>query len=102
MYCIDGKVKDKVQDQILYKDEFTGIITWQELASVQMAMANKMQINDSLKSFIKASLYNQFVGMGVIPSDLVELYLRDEPDMEAYLEIGFNREVAEEKLWEMD
>lgn len=102
LYCIDGKVKDEVQDQILYKEESTGIITWQELASVQMEMVDRMHINDNLKSFTKAALYNQYIDKGIIPSDPIESYLKEEPDMVSYLKHGFNRQVAEEKTWEMD
>lgn len=102
LYCIDGNVKSEVEAQIKYKDQNVGIITWQELAYVQMSMVNRMNINDHLKSFVKASIYNQFIEKGVIPSGPILSYLKDEPDMFAYLEHGFNREVAEEKLWEID
>lgn len=78
IYCIDESVKAKVSKQILDSKYNNGIVTWQELATVQFNSVKKHDFNDALKGFLCGAILNQFLSKSINPSTLPFGYLIEE------------------------
>lgn len=60
----------------------TGVISWQQLAGLQVGLALSLPIPDSYKRFIAGAIQFQFTQLGVQPSLLAAQYLVNEPSMD--------------------
>lgn len=78
VYCIDERVKEWVDNRRPFE---SGIISWQELASLQISLANSLEIDTKLRDFIAGSIQYQFINHGIRPSVLCSEYLESEPTM---------------------
>jgi hypothetical protein len=99
IYCIDENKKTEIKSMIKSTGENYGIISWQELAKLQIEMVDSLEINDKLRTYIKASIYNQFIDKGIQPYTDIVPYLKDEPNMDDYVEIGYKVVDMQRKIW---
>jgi hypothetical protein len=100
IYCIDEKVKDVTLDQIAQIDNI-GIITWQELCSIQIEMIDTLEINKRIKMFLKASIYQQFLNFELHPSTIKSTYLENEVPMDEYVEYECKSIDMQRKIWKI-
>lgn len=101
VFCIDKKKKSQVEALIKPTKENYGIITWQELAKLQLDMVDRIKVNPRIKTFMKAAIYHQYVEKGITPSSGNIAYLENEPAMEEYVEMTFTGKDMQNKIWEV-
>ena len=102
IYCIDESVRMETISLIDTEQNNIGIITWQELASLQIKMADQFEISESLRIFIKASLYQQYLQKGIVSNSPISDFLVGEKTMEEYLENSIRSKDMQEKIWELE
>jgi len=99
IYCVDEIKKIEIKTLIFENKHNWGIISWQDLANLQIKMVDKLKINNNLQTFIKSSIYGQCISKKIIPTTLIEDYLNFEPDMDKYLESNLKVVEMQEKIW---
>lgn len=82
LFLIDETVREKVTAVLNAKPANVGIITWQQIAGLQIALARERKVrDDKLKSFAASALQYQFVQHNIRPTELSAHYLESEPSM---------------------
>jgi len=84
IYCVDPKDKQRLTalfgaERDKYKD--CGVVTWEEVAGIQIKLAQNLDAPPKIRSFIAGSIQYQFCQHGIIPSLLSEPYLNHEPSV---------------------
>ena len=84
IYCVDPKNKQRLlslfgAEHDKYKD--CGVVTWEEVAGIQITLAKSIDAPLKIRSFIAGAIQYQFCQHGIIPTVLSEKYLVDEPSV---------------------
>ena len=101
IYCVDESVRLETISLLDDNQSNIGIITWQELAGLQIKMVDQLEVSESIKVFIKASLHQQFQRKGILPNEPIVDYLIHEKSMEEYLENGIRSKDMQNRIWEI-
>jgi len=107
LYCVDESVKKDVAEQIEEKERY-GIVTWQQLGGLQIRLAQKMNLKDTLRkdtlrSFVAGAIQFQFCIHNIRPSTLAAYYLNAEPMLWDRQQPKDERnDEREEQIWRLD
>ncbi len=101
IYCVDKVKIPEIKTMIKQNDRNYGFISWQEIAKLQIEMCDSINANDKIKTFMKSSIYNQFLDKKVLPAIEILPYLKDEPDMDTYVEFGYKVVDMQRKIWQI-
>lgn len=90
IYCVDPKEKRTLLELFRAEPEKyqdCGVVTWEEVAGIQIQLAKLMDATPQVRSFIAGSIQYQYCQHGLVPSKLSEDYLALEPSV-AGVDIG--------------
>jgi len=84
IYCVDAKEKARIKSVLSSETEKyqdCGVLTWAEVAGIQINLANQLDLAINIRSFIAGSIQYQFCQHGIVPSVLSHEYLAGEPSI---------------------
>ena len=76
--CLVISEKDKVCEQSRLLDE--PVLTWEQLASLQMKSFTQQDLPEPTKSFMVGALIHQYASYNIAPSELPYDWLKEQPD----------------------
>lgn len=65
LYCIGERVKIKVENQLKEYYNKPNIITWNDLAELQVDLCDKLDVEEKIKKFLSYSILKQFESKGI-------------------------------------
>lgn len=79
IYLVDESDRGAVESVVDDPAKRSGILTWQELGGLQVALASTLRIDGALRAFVAGAIQNQFLAADIVPTTLCADYLPDEP-----------------------
>lgn len=106
IYLVDESVRSKSLELLGNLPANVGLITWQQLAGIQIELAQTLEVPVDIQNFIAGAIQFQFSQHDIGPEKLSASYLTDEPgffEMDA-LPRGAKQKMADHQvpLWRLD
>lgn len=83
MYLIDEAVREKALEALteMPVNANVGLLTWQQLAGIQIELAATLQAPEAVRHFVASAIQYQFAQNNIRPVQLSAPYLEREPSM---------------------
>lgn len=85
LYLVDSCAREVAQSQVDMAGLDVAFLSWEELAAVQIECTGRAGLSAAIRSFVAASLYQQYRQLGIAPGVVPLDYLREEPSMQDIL-----------------
>jgi len=92
IYCVDLKEKERVRSLFSAYPEIygeCGVITWEEVGGIQIALSQKLEVPEKIRTFIAGAIQYQYCQHDLIPAQLAADYLSEEPSIDDVF-VGLN------------
>jgi hypothetical protein len=81
IYCVDGAKESDIRRQLGATKQPWGLLTWQRLAGLQIALARALPVDPAIRRFLAGSIQQQFCQRNILPDRLACDYLDKEPSL---------------------